>query len=231
MAENFLFLVIEHNAENLIIDHPLDLFGGAAKKLLNIEDGAHFAADFVQQKKRLRLRANPFEQARIFNGNGQAASEKSENALLFRSEIIGAIALDIQHADTLALNHERHSEFGADAINGIDVARIFGDVAYADGMSRGGRATGDSLSKRNAQIGGQVRWIADRKAVPERAVASFDQQDAKNFVVDVLLDERRGAREHHVQIEGSVHFLADFGKGGKDFGRHFGTGADGLDEF
>ena len=41
--------VVEHDAHDLVIDHALDQFGGAAQQRFHIENGAGFAANFVEQ--------------------------------------------------------------------------------------------------------------------------------------------------------------------------------------
>src|SRR5262249_36053473 len=49
MTEDLLLFVIEHDAEDVVVDNALDLLGGAAKQLLNIENRAHFAAELIEQ--------------------------------------------------------------------------------------------------------------------------------------------------------------------------------------
>ena len=88
MTEDVLGFVVEHDAEDLVVDDALDEFGGAAKKFFDIEDGADFAADFVEEEKRFGLGANFLEQARVFNGDGKSAGEQSEDILLIGGEIV-----------------------------------------------------------------------------------------------------------------------------------------------
>ena len=88
-------------------------------------------------------------------------------------------------------------------------------------MAGGGCGACNSVAERDAQIRREIGRIADGKAVPKGGAALFHQQDTKNFVVDVPFDERGCARQNFVKIEGSVHFLADFGKGREYLGRHF----------
>ena len=49
MAKNFLIFVVEHQAENLVIDDALDLFGGATKQFFDVQDGAGLASNFIEQ--------------------------------------------------------------------------------------------------------------------------------------------------------------------------------------
>ncbi len=111
------------------------------------------------------MRTDSFKQAGVFNGDSEAAGKQSENALLIGSEIIQAITLNIEDADALALNHERYGEFGTNTVNGVDVTQVLADVTDADRMTGRGRDAGDALAQRYAQIGGQVRWIANGKAM------------------------------------------------------------------
>ena len=88
MTENVLGLVVEHDAEDLVIDDALDEFGGAAKKLFDIEDGADFAADFVEEEKRFGLGANFLEETGVFNGDCKSAGEQGEDILLISGEVV-----------------------------------------------------------------------------------------------------------------------------------------------
>ena len=47
VAENLLLFVIKHDAQYLIINHPLGLFCRAPQKLFHLQDRAGFAADFA----------------------------------------------------------------------------------------------------------------------------------------------------------------------------------------
>src|SRR5258708_8596673 len=69
VAENFLFFVIEHDTEDLIVDDALDLFGGAAEQLFDVKNGTPFAADGVGPQHRRGLRADPVQKPRMFSAN------------------------------------------------------------------------------------------------------------------------------------------------------------------
>ena len=47
MAKNLLLFVIEHNAQNLVINHALGLLGRAAQQFFDVQDGAHLAPHFA----------------------------------------------------------------------------------------------------------------------------------------------------------------------------------------
>src|SRR5277367_5167618 len=128
MAEYFLRFVVEHEAENLVVDNAFYLFGGAAQQLFDIKDRAGLAADFVQQQQRVRLLADALEEPGVFNGDGEAAGEEGENPLLIRREISQVAALHVQNADNFALQHQGDGKLGANIIDGIDVTRIVGGV-------------------------------------------------------------------------------------------------------
>ncbi len=49
VTKNLLFFVIQQNAENLVVDYAPDELRRATQQLLDVQDGAHFAADFVEQ--------------------------------------------------------------------------------------------------------------------------------------------------------------------------------------
>ncbi len=87
-------------------------------------------------------------------------------------------------------------------------------------MARRRRASRNSLPQRNSQIVGQLTRISDREAVPQVTSIPFDHQHAEDFVVDVPLDQCRRSRQHFVQIQRSIHFLADFRKCRKHFRGH-----------
>ncbi len=52
----------------------------------------------------------------------------------------------------------------------------------------------------------------------EISAAAFDHQHAKNFVIDVALDERSGASQHFIEIQRRVNAFADFGERCQHFG-------------
>ena len=55
--------------------------------------------------------------------------------------------------------------------------------------------------------------------MPQIGSIAFNHQHAKDFVVDVPLDESCRPRQDLVQIQRGVHFFADFRQSGQDFGR------------
>src|SRR4051812_40860057 len=85
-------------------------------------------------------------------------------------------------------------------------------------MPGGSRGAADSLPEWNAQTVRQFTRIANGKAVFEIGAVAIKHQHAKNFVVDVALDERCSARQHFVEIERRVDFVADLSERGENFG-------------
>src|SRR5258708_20747141 len=55
MAKDFLFLVVEHDADDLIVDNALDQFRGATKQLFHIKNGPDFPADLIYVDERFFL--------------------------------------------------------------------------------------------------------------------------------------------------------------------------------
>jgi hypothetical protein len=188
MTKDFLLFVIEHDADDLVVDDALDEFGGAAQKFLNIEDGADFPANFIENQERLRLGSDLLKKARIFNCHDKAASEQSDDSLLVFGEVIRVAALDVQDADGFSAEEERNGEFGLHAFDGIDVARILRNVADADGLAGRDGSAGDSLPHGDTQIFGEARWIADSEAMGKIGACFIQQQNAEKFVVDMPLD-------------------------------------------
>ena len=58
MTKNLLLFVVEHDAQNLVVDHALDLLSRAPQKFFDIENRAHFPADFIEQQQGVRLGAH-----------------------------------------------------------------------------------------------------------------------------------------------------------------------------
>ena len=61
VPENLLLFVIQHDAQNLIIDHALGLFRGAPEQFFYVQNRAGLAAHFAQQEQGVRLRFHLFE--------------------------------------------------------------------------------------------------------------------------------------------------------------------------
>ncbi len=104
MAIQIRRFVVQQDSQNLIIDHALDEFRGAAQQFLHRENGIRLAAHFVEDQQRVRLAADAFKEPRVFDGDGQAAGHQRQNALLIAREVIDLRALDVEHADRLALS-------------------------------------------------------------------------------------------------------------------------------
>ena len=114
MAEHIRGRVVKQNAQNLVIDHALDEFRGAAQQLLHGENGIGLARHFIENQQRVGLGANALKQARVFDGDGQAAGHQRHDALLIARKVIDLRALDVQHADRLPFDDQRNHQLGPD---------------------------------------------------------------------------------------------------------------------
>src|SRR5262249_49678643 len=98
--------------------------------------------------------------------------------------------------------------------DGVDIARVFGDIADADGLPGGCGGAGDSLADGDAQIFGQARRVADGKTMLEGRGGFIDHKHAEKFIVDVALDKNGSVRENLVKVQRGVDLFADFREGG-----------------
>ena len=149
MAKDLLLLVIQHDAQNLVINHALDQFGGATEQGLHIEDGADLPANLVQDQQGFSLSSHLLEQSRVFDGDGKAIRQHREDILLFPREVVEVAALDVKHADALPAEHQRHGKFRTDAFDRVYVAGVLRDVAYKHGVAGACGRSRDSLPYRN----------------------------------------------------------------------------------
>ena len=213
--------VIEHDAHDLVVDHALDELARAAQQNFQLQDGGGFAADLMQHQKRIGLAAGPFEEARVFDGRGQPARQEHQNFLLLRGEVIDLGTLDIDDANDLVLEDQRHGQLGANAIDGVDVARIGAHVANENGLAAGGGRSGDALPYGEAPGVQNLLAVAHRETVGEGLSALVEQHYREDLVIDQALDEGGRLGEDAVEIQGSVDLLADFGERGEDTFRQF----------
>ena len=158
------------------------------------------------------------KQPRVFNRHCQPAGQQRQNILLVARKVIEVPTLDIQHPDALSLQHQRHRQLGAHAVDGINVPRVLGSIAHSHGVAGGSRGSGNSLPQRNPQIVRQLARIPDGESVPEITSIPFDHQHAKDFIIDVSLDQSRRSGQNLVQVQRGVHFLADFRECRQDLG-------------
>src|SRR5207237_10931451 len=93
----------------------------------------------------------------------------------------------------------------------IDVSGVLASVASALGMASSCGRSRDSLPQGDAQIFSHLSGIADGETMPKIASVPFDHEHAKDFVVNMPLDERRRARQYFVQVHRGIHFLAYLG--------------------
>src|SRR5207245_3398099 len=61
-------------------------------------------------------------------------------------------------------------------------------------------------------------WITDREAVLKIGAVAVEHEHAENFIVDVALNERGGARQDFIEVQRGVHFIADFSERRQNFG-------------
>ena len=135
MTKHIRRRVIQQNSQNLVIDHALDEFRGAAQQFLDRENRIGLARHFIENQQRVGLAANPLKQARVFDGDGQTAGHQRHNALLVARKVIDLRALNIEHADRLPFHDQRNDQFGPDRVDDIDIARIFANVGHANGAA------------------------------------------------------------------------------------------------
>ena len=217
MTEDLLLFVVQHETENLVVDYALHQFGGAAEHLLHVEDRADFAADLVQNQKSLGLGADLLEQTSVFDGDGEAIGEHGQDVLLVLGEVIQMLALNIEDTDNLGAKYEGNCEFGANAVDGIDVSRILGNIADANRVASAGCGTGNSLPNGNSEVFREARGIADGETMLEIGAIAIDHQHAEEFVVDVFLDENGSFGQDLIEVQRRVDLLADFSEGCEDF--------------
>ena len=91
-----------------------------------------------------------FEQAGIFERDGDVGAERSKHALVLGREGICFGAFEVEHADEPVLKEQRHDELGAsvEADVALDVARIFERVVDAENAAFGGGGSGEALLQR-----------------------------------------------------------------------------------
>src|SRR5438876_12243273 len=107
-------------------------------------------------------------------------------------------ALNIQDAHAFTAHDERNGQFRTHAVDGVDVPGVLGRIADANRMAGGPGRPGYSLPHGDAQAFREFPRIADGKPVTEIASVPFDHQYAEDFVINVSLDERRGARQDFI---------------------------------
>ena len=221
VTKHFLLFVVQHDADNLVVNHALHKFGGAAQKFLDIKDGADLTADFREDHESFALGALFLEEARVLNGDGEAAGQQRENVLLVLGEVVRLAALDIKDTNAGAAEHEWHGQFRTNRVNGIDVARVLRHVADTDRMTSSSGGAGNSLADGHPEVLSQARRIANGKTMAQAIAVAVDHKHAKKLVVDVTLDERRSVGQDLVEVKRSVHFFADFRESGEHLGGHF----------
>ncbi len=103
MKKHFYFVVIQHQAQNLIINHALDLFGGAAQQFFHIQDrGTGFASDFVFSNSSVSAWVRSFDtDVHLSDSDGQARG-RGQDILLIRREVIDVTGFECPAPDAFA---------------------------------------------------------------------------------------------------------------------------------
>jgi len=95
----------------------------------------------------------------------------------------------------------RHSQFRNALYNRVDLYRGSSLRRPPAPHARQRRRARYSLPQRNNQIRCQFARVPNRKTDVSASSPFHQQQNAKNLVINMFLDQRGGTREHFVQIQ------------------------------
>ena len=139
--------VEQGDAEDAVVDDPLDQVREPRQQLVEIEDRAHLAPDLRQRLERLRVLALRLEQPRVDDGLRDVGAELPQDDLVAFGERGPPIAQQVERADDAALVPQRHRQLRADAGHRLQVARVGVDVVEQDGPPLRDRGADDALSR------------------------------------------------------------------------------------
>ena len=198
MAENGGCLVVEQDAEDLVIDQALGQLRRPAQHLLYLQRRAGFAADFVEQQKSLGLFLGVFKKARVFDGRADAAADEREQHLLVRREVIELAAFDIEDSDHSTAHDQRYGKLGAHFVDRGQIARIFRDVTDTDGLACGDGGADNAVAHGDAPMLDDFLAMPDCKAHIKVVGSELGQKHGEDLEVDELADLLRSAGQHLV---------------------------------
>ena len=188
--EHLRLLVQQRDAEDAVVDQPLDQVGEPRQQLVGVEDRAHLAADLGQRLERLRVLALRFEQPRVGDGLRDVRAELAQDPLVALGERAEAIAQQVERADHLALVPQRHGQLRLRARHHRQVARVGVHVVEQDRPLLG--------------HGGADRALADlqREMLDDLVRIAHGVGDAQLFapLVEQIHREHREAGEPRDQV-------------------------------
>ena len=111
MTKGVAGLVVQQNAEDLIVDQPLGQLGRAPQHFFHGQRGIRFAAHLVQKQQSFSLIPFMLEELRVLDGRADTRSHQHQNVLLIAREIVRLLAFDIQHANHAPAHHQRNRQF------------------------------------------------------------------------------------------------------------------------
>ena len=103
-------------------------------------------------------------ESRVFHRRADAARHQHQNVLLIGREVIQLAAFDIEHPDHAPAVNQRHCEFRANAVESVQVALVFRNVANPYRLAGSSRGTDNPLVHRNAPMFHHFGSMPDGKA-------------------------------------------------------------------
>ena len=127
---------------------------------------------------------------------------------MLEGEVGQCFGLEVEDADDLVFDDERHGELGAYVGIGVDVVFGEGDVFDEERFAEKGSLAGDAATELDAHSF-DLRGVADLEAHAEVSSALVDEEDGKDLVVDHGADEVRDPVHEGVEVEGGVEGVGE----------------------
>jgi len=186
------------------------LFGRAAQQFFDLQNRAGFAPHFVNKKAYPPAPALSETAARS-QSLPPAGWPAGQIFCWSRVSNRGA-GSDIQHADALSLQHQRHGQFRRTlSIALIYRASLEVSLTRTEWPVPPRPVIPCPWESANCR---QLARVADGKSVRSN-FRHLRHQHAKNFIVNVPFDQSRRSRQDLARFQRAVHFLADFRQRGR----------------
>ncbi len=106
-------IVPQQDGEHVEVDDALEQSADAFEQIVEVQNAGDLAGDVIQDGERLGLAGDAGVESRVLDRDSHARGDQFEQALMIEGEEAGMLGLDVDDADDLVFDDERHGQLGA----------------------------------------------------------------------------------------------------------------------
>ena len=201
VAERTLFGIDQKNTEGVVVDERADGLGDFAEQLIELQDGGKLLREMGQDFRGPVLALDALVEPCIVDRGDRTGGQQPQQRGVLLGESILAGGLEIDDTDQFAAGHHGHGEFGANRIDGADVAWIGADIGHQNGLPGGGGNSRQSFAQLQDHVLDHFIAMAARVAQPQALHLVVVKKDGEQVVRDNPGDEVGQGWKQAVEVQ------------------------------